>query len=111
MLVLAKDKKVWWPVKVRIPVDGGKYQEQEFEAQFRIIGQSEVEGFAPAQANRRTIEEALVDTRGIRADADANSQDLPFDADLKAALLEQPHILGGLTSAYIEAIAGRRSKN
>lgn len=51
MFKVVSERKVWWPVKVAVPADGGNVDDQEFQLLFRVRdvdGNRELLASAPA---------------------------------------------------------------
>jgi hypothetical protein len=43
MFILSQSSSYKWPVSVDFPVDGGKYEKQTFDAEFKRMSQPQIE--------------------------------------------------------------------
>jgi hypothetical protein len=103
-----KDRTVKWPVKVRTPIDGGRFRDEEFTGEFRILPQSTVDDFDPTTIDRTLLQTALIGWDGLE---DEDKTPIPFDEETKAEVLDDPMIRKALIDAYAEAVKGRRPKS
>jgi len=110
--ILAKEPRWTWPVKVRVPVDGGRHEEQVFEATFRLIDDANREAlFADRDAvagSRAFLEAAIVGWSGV---TDEKGTPIPFAPSTLAQLVRIPFVLAALSEAYAEGIAGAARRN
>ncbi|MGQ9370527.1 hypothetical protein [Azospirillum sp. A39] len=106
--VLTKTLRVEWPVKVRVPLDGGRVTEQTFTAVFQVQRDSDVKKLEFATLDVGLLQEALVGAKGIKT---PEGEDVEWDEEVKETLIELPHTRLALVAAYNEASAGRRAKN
>lgn len=111
MFKLAKVNRVYWPVTVQIPQDGGTSQKATFEAQFEILSQDEADAVVMGRNDAHTdlLDRVLVGWKNVRgAEGEA---EIPFTDEAKKQLLEIPYVRTGLMTAYAEASIGGRRKN
>lgn len=105
-----------WPVKIKIPKDGGTFTSATFTAEFVALPQDE-------------IDSALEDMRDGSLDAnfadrvlcnwptgqvqDSQGNDLPYSDENKAALLRMSYVRNGVVEAFFDAVSGgaARRKN
>lgn len=109
MFVLNKDRIVSWPVKVQVPMDGGRHETQEFTARFKLVAQERLDtltSVAPADAH--LLREVLVGWDGI---AREGGQSIGFDEEAREELIGIPYVRLGLIAAYLEALTGAKRKN
>lgn len=110
--VLKQSPTFTWPVKVAFPIDGGKYRHETFDAEFRRIGQSEVQALAEKVTSGETsaedvIRDILVGWSGI---TDEDGADLPFSVKARDELLEVALVAGATLNAFLDAYAGGNAK-
>ena len=131
--------KVWWPVKVEMPVDGGRFHTFEFKALFEILDLDEFEDLADAaDETTRNLKRLEKLTRQITEEAEgapekpidivrdvlvrvthgwkeivseATNEPVPFETGLFVQLLQKPYFRQGLHNAYLACQSGRRIKN
>lgn len=109
MFVIQKhDEPLTWPVKVDVPVDGGKTESQEFTALFRMLGQDEIDKLA-AQGDEAFIRGTLVDWGADVKDPDGNP--VSFREQPLVAMIRRPYIRKALIRAYYEMAGGVVRKN
>lgn len=112
MFVFKKDVEVIWPVTINMPLDNGTTRKIKTSAKFKVLPQSEINDLT----NRAMLERAVV---GWPANAfvtkdgssEGDVQDIPFDAENLAALLDVTYIFAGFYEAYQQVLAGHRAKN
>ena len=123
--VLKQSTTYTWPVPFRVPTDGGKFDKQSFDAEFRRLPQTRIneiqtEVQARVQASKRgevidsdvsdisIADEVLAGWAGV---VDDDAEEVPFTAASKAQLLNIPGLAGSIVEAYFESVAGRKAKN
>lgn len=104
--VFVREPRVWWPVTVRVPADGG-VAEQKFEARLRIVATSTFNELLEAGAGA-LLETVVLDWRGI---LDEEGQPLAFSRGALEALLDLPYVTAALSDAYAEAMLSGARKN
>lgn len=73
--VIDPEPKVWWPVRVNVPVDGGGFAEFEFDAHLRVYSEEDYARLLPQAAPD-------ADLRDLRAVLAHNAELIPpFVAD------------------------------
>lgn len=103
----------FWPVEVSTPADGGKFERETFDAEFRRMKLSEVdEMIARVQTGELTgpaaVRTFMVGWRGVTSDG----EDVPFSETSLALALDKPGVAAALFDAFREAMSGRaRLKN
>mgnify|MGYP003386941793 CR=1 FL=1 len=99
-------KKVWWPLMIQVPVDGGKSAQHKIEVQYEVLPQSEVD--AVVNDSAAFFERTLCDWRMV-ADDDGNAMEC--NDENKAAMFDVPYVRSAILTGYFEAAAGGRRKN
>ncbi len=126
--VLTQTATYSWPVSFDMPIDGGRFRRETFEAVFKRLPQSRVEEIMSAEqevriaAERGTGDlktllpvirahaaEVVVGWSGIK-DVDGG-EDLPFTQSALEQLLEVPMMAGTILQAYGESLQKARVKN
>jgi hypothetical protein len=103
--VFVAEPKVWWPVKVRVPRDGGIIETSEFEARFRVVSATRFNELLAAGA-RELLADVLVMWRGI---LDEDGALVPFA--MRDQLLDIPFIATALADAYADLMLTGARKN
>ena len=123
--VLKQSATYKWPVTFRVPADGGKYEKQTFDAEFRRLSQSRINEIQlEVQARIKAAEkgdpvgtdisdmsiadEVLAGWSGV---VDGDGEEVPFGQASKAELLNVPGLAGSIIEAYFESLAGKKTKN
>ncbi len=109
MFKLAQVEKVWWPVVIQMPVDGGKTRKHEIQVQFHLQNQDETD---------QTIAERTGDAEffcGVILDwkqvCDEDGQPIEFSIDACRKLVKIKYVRAALVKAYQEASYGAAAKN
>ena len=114
-----------WPVTIKVPADGGLFEEFTFDARFRRIPQDRTEelmllavknaqrlqmGQEP-EANgtdRAVAEEILAGWAGVLTD---EGEEVPFSASALQSLLMFPGAASAIVLAWYDSINGKKAKN
>ena len=100
-------KKVWWPVTVTVPKDGGGVTRHTFECEFELLKQSE---FDEVYSGGGTDRELLLRvTSGWRKYADEEGNDVPFTREALEAEIDTPFVRNALVAAYLQLSQGREA--
>jgi hypothetical protein len=113
MFVMKKRESYFWPVEYSVPVDGGKYDKQIFEAEFKMLDQSRFDALAEqaglqAVDDNDFLDEVLLGWRNVK---DENGEDAPHNALHRKVLLNLPNMRQTLISAFFESMQGAARKN
>jgi hypothetical protein len=117
--VLKQSATYSWPVVLRLPVDGGRFEKQTFDAQFKRLSQSrinEIQDLVRAKQLNHEVEltdqsvadEVLAGWGNVQDD---DGQEVPYTAAAKAELLNIPAVASGIVVAYFESVTGSKTKN
>lgn len=104
MFKVARVEKVWWPVTVEVPQDGGKTKKQYFDAELTIPEQKEHDDLVVAGGD---VLEQYLTGNFKRARNEDGTEDLPNGEETKAALLRISYVRNGLLAAFYQAYHGR----
>jgi len=107
MFQLEEDSLVWWPVKISVPVDGGKVSVHEITMQFEFISSEEYQ--TAARIGDLPLLELIV--KGWEGILGADKKTLPFSAANLIALSRKPFVCHAIGTAYAEAERGIAAKN
>lgn len=106
MFKITKSDTYSWPVKVKIPTDGGRFHEETFDAVFKRHPAS----FTKELASREDVtdqdfaKQIVVGFSGIVDDSGA---EIPFSESALNKLLEVPAVASALVIAYLESASGQ----
>jgi len=111
--VLKQSDTYVWPVTVEIPIDGGRFDRQTFDAEFKRLPQARNNAIIQAARAETTTdlevaEEVLAGWKGITDDA---GKDIPYSETAKSQLLDVPGVSAALVEAYINSLLGAKRKN
>ena len=108
-----------------MPTDGGKYEKQSFDAEFKRLPQSRINEIqSEVQARLKAAEkgessegeisdisiadEVLAGWEGI---VDDEGDEIPYSATSKAQLLNVPMMAGAIIESYFDSVVGKKTKN
>jgi hypothetical protein len=126
--VLAQSATYSWPVPFDMPIDGGKFRRESFDAVFNRLPQSKVEEIMAAEQELRIAyengtsdlksllpivrahaAEVMAGWSGIK-DVDGG-EDLPFTQSNLEQLLEVPMMAGAILQAFGASLQKAKTKN
>jgi hypothetical protein len=112
MFKLNQSATFYWPVEVQVPVDGGKFEKQTFDAQFKRVSQTRLQEMREAiERNEVTdagfVADVMVGWRGVTDEG----QELPFSPTTLEQLLNVPSMAASIVLAFIKAHSGVARKN
>ena len=112
MFKMVQAEAYFWPVKVDIPVSGGKFEAQTFDAQFKLVSQARLNELLDlAKDDKMTpkdlLKEVVTGWRGV----DSGSGELPFSEGALNQLLDSPCVAPALVDAFFESRRGAKRKN
>lgn len=101
-----------WPVKAYVAQDGGKQEEQNFDAVFKRTGSTRVDEIRATIGTdkydaKAICREVLTGWSGVE---DANGE-VPFSQGALAAVLEVPTVAPAIVLAFLESTSGSTRKN
>lgn len=123
--VLKLDGSYSWPVNLELPTDGGRFERQSFEAEFRRLPQDRVtEILVNAQRIKIAVEtnqdlegllkdvevadEILIGWKGI---LDENGKEVPYSEGLKEQLIQIPSVASSICEAWVQSVQKARKGN
>ena len=110
MFKLAQNVTYLWPVTVELPAEGGKTEQHTFDAKFKLIPQSKIDGYMTGDdtSDAKIADDILVGWDGI---TDESGDPVPFTASTKAAILDVPNVRTAIVKAWGESLLGSKRKN
>lgn len=112
MFKLNQSQTYFWPVNVQIPTNGGTFEKQVFDGEFKRITDSRLKEIrAKVEADEMTdaefVREVMVGWKGV-TDGEA---EVPFSHSTLDQLLEIPGVSGAVVMAIFESLSGLKRKN
>jgi len=111
--VLAQSDSYSWPVTVEFPVDGGRFEKQTFDAEFKRLPQSRIEQVIE-RSNTDTIKDAEFAREvitGWKGVTDSKGVDVPYSNEALGKLLDVPLVAGAIVQAFFASLTGAKRKN
>ena len=111
---VVKDRKVWWPVIVRVQQDGGKIAEKRFSAQYTVLTRSQrksLEEKLKTMTEDEAAEELLKFVHDWKDIIDEDKKELPFSRDEYFNLIEDEAFSTALSFGLYNASLGVPVKN
>lgn len=110
MFKFKKIKSVRWPVSVPVPVDGGKTEAAEFEAEFLYLDEPSLQRLLIDSAgnNKEQLRKVVVGWNGL---LDENDEPLPFSQDNLEVVTDYPYIALAMIEAFGAMQRGAAAKN
>ena len=109
--VLSATREVEWPVLIKVPVDGGTFQEHKITARFRLLNDQEQDELIKQHPNDPDMALLKVAVIGLKGVHDEGGKELPFSERLLADMLRWTFVRIAFVRAYNEARLGARAKN
>lgn len=123
--VLKQSSSYKWPVSVKLPADGGKFEKQTFDAEFKRLPQvrineiqADVQVRIKAAERNESIDGAISDQSiadelllGWDGVIDADGDEVPFSEATKQQLLDIPTVAAAIVIAYFDSLTGTKVKN
>lgn len=123
--VLKQSSSYSWPVSVKLPADGGKFEKQTFDAQFKRLPQARIneiqvdvqtrikaaernEPLEGGISDQSIADELLVGWEGV---VDSDGDAVTFSETVKQQLLDIPTVASAIIVAYFDSLAGVKTKN
>jgi len=123
--VLKQSASYTWPVSFKLPADGGKYEKQSFDAEFKRLPQArineiqvEVQARIKAAERNEAIEDGITDQSiareilvGWSGIVDDEGDQVAYSIATRDQLLEVPTVAAAVILAYFESLTGNKIKN
>jgi len=109
MFKLEQPDTITWPVKVKIPANGGRTRKASFDAEFRLLDQDEIDAtLADAVDDIEFICRVTVGWSGVQ---DEDGDDLPFSHADCLFMAKIPYVRRAMMQAFWDATLGAAEKN
>jgi len=111
--VLSQSTNYSWPVAVEFPIDGGRFDKQTFDAQFKRLPQDRIrQVWDQIQAgdidDEGLCREILTGWNGI---TDDKGSEIPFSEKARDQLLLVPLVAAAIVGAWLDSLAKAKRKN
>ena len=111
--VVAQSSSYIWPVAVEFPVDGGRFDKQTFDVQFKRVSQDRIRQvwdlIQAGDIDDDTLcREMVVGWSGIQ---DAKGGDVPYSDKALNDLLLIPLVSAAIVSSWLESLTKAKRKN
>lgn len=105
MFQLQRTPCYWWPVKVKFAADGGKWEEEAFEAQFSRFDAAAFEAMmaeikTDKLSDSQVVPRIVLDWRGV---VDPSQAVVPFSRDALERMLKLPGVPGAIVQAWLDS--------
>ncbi len=122
-LVISQSATYSWPVRISLPVDGGRREQHTFDAEFKRLPQTRVneiiQQVRDQERGRRDSEELLVQDTDVAREVmagwsgvvDDDGKNVPFSESSLNQLLEIPTVASQIVEAFFKSNADARKKN
>lgn len=123
--VLKQSSSYKWPVSFKLPVDGGKFEKQTFDAEFKRLPQArineiqtDVQTRIKAAECNEVVDSSVTDISianeliiGWEGVVDSDGDAVTFSETVKQQLLDIPTVASAIIVAYFDSLAGIKTKN
>lgn len=112
MFVYSEELKFVRPIKIMEPNGKGGFTEQNFNAHFTALPDSEMDSILKnTDQNTDVISMSRVWTGWDGIKIEGSKDELPFSEDLRGQLLSRPYVRFPVAKAYFAAMTGIAEKN
>lgn len=113
MFVVNQTDSYKWPVIVELPIDGGKFKKENFDAEFKRVPQSRIKEIvklveSDEMGDKELCKEVLVGWKGIQDNA---GEELRFSETALDTILDIQGVAKCIVKAFFESISGVKIKN
>ena len=116
--VLKQSNTYYWPVSFDLPIDGGRFERQSFDGEFKRLPQSvvgpmigeldQLESIGDMSKITEAARDVIVGWTGV---TDDQGKDIPFSQTALDQILEIPMVNIAILKAFIDSIKGAKRKN
>jgi hypothetical protein len=102
-----------WPAVVEYPIDGGKFDKETFDVEFKRVAQDRLREIGVQIDNGDITDNELVNQLvvGWAGISDEKGDDLPFSQSALEQLLNVPLVASAIAAAWLESLAKGKRKN
>lgn len=102
-----------WPVVVEFPIDGGKFDKESFDAEFKRLPQDRLREIGEqiengAITDLELLDQVLVGWAGI---FDESGAEVPFSEVTRTQILNVALVASAIVAAWLESLAKGKRKN
>lgn len=112
MFVISQTPTYKWSVSIETPVSPGKREVETFDAEFKRLPQSEIEALVDQLGdtitNRELARTVVVGWGGI---VDKDKNEVSYSEEMRDRLLDIPAVANCVVKAWLESLAGAKTKN
>ncbi len=109
MFKFTQNPKIWWPVTISYPIDGGKVGKATFEAHFQVKDADELGDLGVgAFSDVEVLSSVLLGWKGV---ADEEGNEIEYSDENKEMFLKNPYVRKHTALAYLECVNGAKRKN
>lgn len=105
--IFKKKDSYFWPVKLKSPSDGGKYETQTLELEFKKLKQKQITEALGVKENADFCRQIV---NGWRDARDESGQELAFGEHFES-LLDEPGFAKQIVDQYLASLTGAAEKN
>jgi len=123
--VLKQSASYKWPVTCRLPVDGGRFEKQTFDAEFKRLPQArineirvEAQRMVKAAERNELLDDGITDQSiarevlvGWAGIVDDDGDEIKFSDATCDQLLNVPMVASAIIEAYFDSVVGNKVKN
>jgi hypothetical protein len=107
MFILQDEMRWTWPVTVKVPAEGGRFEEKQFTAAFRLVPESMWDTLGATEDGvKQQLRAAVLGVEGVAVQRGDSAPDMLTPDELLEALLDVPFIRTALLRAYVESLTG-----
>ncbi len=105
MFKLQQSESYSWPIKVKMPADGGRFIEQSFDAVFKRLPATKTKELIESE-NMTDIEFAKAVIVGWKGITNDDGGEITFTDGTRDALLDVPSVATAIVEAYLMSASG-----
>lgn len=109
--VIKKTKSYFWPVKLKSPKDGGGYESQTLNLEFRKLKNSELKSLLREKKEDADLDFCKKVITGWKDIKDDDGNEINFSLESLEIVLDEQGFLGQVVNQYLESISGAIEKN
>lgn len=112
--VVKKVSSFFWPVKVELPTEGGKYEKHTFDVEFKKCSTTEIKDLMAQIKSEQIADDAalakivIVNWRGVQ---NSDGSEMKFSDGALSELLDIPLVATAIVQAFFESHSKGPSKN
>ena len=113
MFKIQEQRTVTWPVQVRIPADGGRFEKADFQVEFALLDQARIDEILNTEDRSTSMDVAFLRevVTGFRDVRREDGNEMAFSAENLGMLLGIPYVRNAMIDAFFSCISGRRRGN